>query len=211
MYNPGMVVEFEPTVPWTPRSELGPHREDEYWALPDEPRCELLFGRLYVTPSPAFRHQAILGLLYERLLPFARPAGGWLVMAPLDVRMAVHSVVQPDLLWISTTRGAIQPNGRLAGIPELAVEILSPDSGRRDRGEKLKLYAESGVVEYWIVDPEAESFDFLTLREGRYEVRLAGDGVYRSAAISGLELDVDAFWPDLARRERGEPTPRGRE
>lgn len=206
MYNAAMPVAYEPTVPWTPRSGLGPYREDDYWALPDEPRCELLYGRLYVTPSPAFRHQELLGLLYERLLPFQQRAGGWLVFAPLDVRLAVHSVVQPDLLWISTARGSIQPNGRLAGIPELAVEILSPDSGRRDRGEKLKLYAKSGVDEYWIVDPATESFDFLTLRDGHYEVRLAEDGVYRSTEIRGLELGLATLWPDLARRERGEPS-----
>ncbi len=202
-----MVLDTEATTSWTPRSEIGPHLDEEYWALPDEPRCELLYGRFYVTPAPTFRHQLILSLLYRRLLPFGERAGGWLVFVPLDVRLAVHSVVQPDLLWISTQRGAIQPNGRLAGIPELAVEILSPESGRRDRGEKLTLYAESGVLETWIVDPSVASFDFLTVHDGRYEVRLAEDGQYRSRVLAGLELDVDGFWPELARLERGEPVP----
>ena len=43
----------------------------------------------------------------------------------------------------------------------------------------------------------------MTLRDGRYEIRLAEDGRYRSPGIAELELDVDGFWRDLETLESG--------
>lgn len=77
--------------------------------------------------------------------------------------------------------------------------MLSPSTTGRDRGEKLRLYSETGVTEYWLVDPEAELFEFLVLRDGRYEVRLPLDGRYESPVHRDLILDVEAFWRRLGR------------
>lgn len=86
---------------------------------------------------------------------------------------------------------------RVEGAPDLAIEVLSPSSAQRDRGEKLRLYAESGVPEYWLVDPEASTLEFLVLREGYYEVRLPLDGRYTSPVHRDLVLDVEDFWRRL--------------
>jgi len=74
------------------------------------------------------------------------------------------------------------------------VEILSPATARRDLGEKLRLYAESDVSEYWIVDPHPETFEFLENTPAGFRVRLPEGALYRSAAIAGLEIDLEAFW-----------------
>ena len=74
------------------------------------------------------------------------------------------------------------------------VEILSPGTARRDLGEKLRLYAESGVAEYWIVDPGLGTFEFLENTAEGFRVRLPDAATYRSSAIAGLELDLEAFW-----------------
>ena len=70
-------------------------------------------------------------------------------------------------------------------------------TARRDLGEKLRLYAESGVVEYWVIDPILETFEFLENTPAGFRVRLPEGAVYRSAAIPGLELDLEAFWRAL--------------
>ena len=70
----------------------------------------------------------------------------------MDVRLADHSVVQPDLIYVSRERSSVL-HERIRGAPDLVVEILSPSTARRDLGEKLRLYAESDIREYWIVDP----------------------------------------------------------
>jgi Uma2 family endonuclease len=77
------------------------------------------------------------------------------------------------------------------------VEILSPGTARRDLGEKLRLYAESGVIEYWIVDAEGETFTFLENTSTGFSVRLAESSVYRSPGIPGLELDLESFWQSV--------------
>ena len=196
MYNSPVPVEYELDTPSAPRSGLGPYRAGDYFELPDEPRCELLYGRLLVTPAPTFRHQEVVAALTALLLPHARRTGGRMARSPVDVVLASHSVVQPDLVYVGAERAGIVKD-RVEGAPDLVVEILSPGTARRDLGEKLKLYAEAGVAEYWIVDPAGRTFEFLANRDGAFLVRLPEQGVYRSAAAPGLELDVEAFWRDL--------------
>ena len=196
MYNPAMAVVYETETPAAPRSGLGPYRADDYFQLPDEPRCELLFGRLLVTPAPSFRHQEIVLALAVRLAAHARRVGARTAPSPVDVELAPHSVLQPDIVYIGPERAGIVKN-HVAGAPDLVVEVLSPGTARRDLGEKLKLYAEAGVAEYWIVDPAARTFEFLENRDGAFSIRLPEEGVYRSAAVAGLELDVEAFWSEL--------------
>ena len=196
MYTRPMATVYETETPHAVRSELGPYREADYLALPDQPRCELLYGRLPVTPAPTARHQRIVVALTRLLAELAERRGGEALVSPVDVVLADHSIVQPDVIYLSQERAYII-RSRVEGAPDLVIEILSPATARRDLGEKMRLYAESGVVEYWIVDPELETFTFLEKTAAGFSVRLAQDGIYRSAAISGLELDVEAFWHRL--------------
>jgi Uma2 family endonuclease len=196
VYNPAMRIEYELDSPAAPRDGLGPYRAGDYFALPDEPRCELLYGRLQVTPAPTFRHQEVVGALHALLLAHARRTGGRTAPAPVDVVLAPHSVVQPDLVYVGPGRAAIVQDA-VEGAPDLVVEVLSPGTARRDLGEKLRLYAEAGVGEYWVVDPAARTFEFLIHRDGAFLLRLPEGGVYRSESVASLELDLEAFWHEL--------------
>lgn len=198
MYNRAMAVRLEASPPLTPLSVLGPYRDVDYRALPDEPRCELLYGRLLVTPAPTLRHAEVVARLAIEIGGYADRNGGRVAVSPVDVVLAEHSVVQPDVIWISPARNGIAGT-RVEGAPDLVVEVLSPSTTGRDRGEKLRLYAEAGVPEYWLVDPEAATFEFLVLRDGRYEVHLPLDGRYRSAVHRDLALELEDFWRRLER------------
>ena len=193
-----MTVALLTETPLAPPAELGPYRRPDYEALPDEPRCELIFGRIYVSPSPSPLHQATLFALAEVLARAAREGGGLQFVAPLDTFLADHSVVQPDLLYISAARRAILQE-RVEGAPDLLVEVLSPGTVRRDRGEKLVLYAQSGVREYWIVDPQARQIEFLVNEGGRFVVAMPVGGEYRSQALPEVRLDLAALWREVDR------------
>ena len=197
MYNRRMSVVYETETPLAPRRGLGPYRQADYLGLPDEPRCELLYGRLLVTPAPTVRHQVVVARILRVLLDFADRSGGLAVAAPVDVVLADHSVVQPDVIYVAKARSSIVGK-RIEGTPDLLVEILSPGTARRDLGEKLRLYAEAGVAEYWIVDPDLQTFEFLENAQDAFRVRLPDGAIYRSAAIAGLELDLEAIWRGLA-------------
>ncbi|HVT14914.1 MAG TPA: Uma2 family endonuclease [Thermoanaerobaculia bacterium] len=127
----------------------------------------------------------------------ARRSGGFAGLAPLDVVMADHSVVQRDVIYVSAERLPIVGE-RIEGVPDLLVEVLSPGTARRDRGEKLKLYAESGVPEYWILDAAERQIEFLVNRNGSFVVALPVDGVYRSQALPEVLLDLADFWGEVA-------------
>ncbi len=193
-----MAVQMLEEVPVLPGSRLGPYRDADYQALPDEPRCELLYGELVVTPAPALLHQLVARQLLRFLVDHEEAHGGLAVLAPVDVRLFDHSVVQPDVVYVSPERLGIARR-RFEGAPDLVVEVVSPGSARRDRLWKLKLYAEAGVREYWIVDPEAKAIEFLVGHGARFEVRLPEGSVYRSPAITGLTFDLASFWDDLER------------
>lgn len=182
--------------PLAPRSALGPYRVRDYEKLPDEPRCELLFGTYVASPAPFARHQLVVFLLAQRLDAVARPHESVVLLAPVDVVLADHSVVQPDILYVTRERRSSM-QARIEGAPDLVVEVLSPGSAWRDRGEKLKLYAEARVREYWIADPVEKQIEFLVNDDGRFIVVLPSDDAYRSSVIEGLTLDLQAFWTEV--------------
>ncbi|MFY9824134.1 MAG: Uma2 family endonuclease [Thermoanaerobaculia bacterium] len=179
--------------PLSPPAGLGPYRRQDYETLPDEPRCELIFGRFYLSPSPSVVHQVVAALLYQHLYAIARTAGGKAFIAPLDVTLADHSVIQPDTFYVSAQRRDILRE-RIEGVPDLVIEVLSPGTARRDRGEKLALYAAMGVPEYWIADGPERQIEFLVNEGGRFIVALPEKGVYHSRALPEIQLDLAAFW-----------------
>ena len=81
---------------------------------------------------------------------------------------------------------------------DLVIEIVSPNDRARDHVEKRAEYAQAGVPEYWIVDPDAETVSVLTLTEGRYEPMPLGEaGVIDSAVVPGLALTLERVFADL--------------
>jgi Uma2 family endonuclease len=183
----------------SPPSTLGPYRHADYLRLPDEPRCELIFGRFYATPAPYVLHQFVALLLALRLEVIARQLGGLVLFAPIDVQLGEHSTVQPDIIYLRPAR-KVRARTTVEGPPDLIVEVISASTARRDRGEKLRLYAETGVREYWIVDPAAREISFFVNRAGRFEVALALDALYRSEALPELTLDLADFWREFDSR-----------
>ena len=133
---------------------------DDYYALPDERRVELIDGVFYDMVAPSAFHQLILGHLSYQFRECAREhdKACEVLMAPFDVRLDMdnYTMVQPDLLVICHELDYLHLK-RLEGAPDLAVEILSPSSRSKDMFLKLYKYQNAGVREYWIVDPENQT------------------------------------------------------
>lgn len=182
--------------------ELGPYRRVDYMSLPDEPHCELLYGRFYLSPSPSPLHQYVVFALARVLEEIAARSGGIAFLAPLDVFLADHSVPQPDVIYISRSRRSILDE-RIEGAPDLLVEVLSPGTARRDRLQKLNLYLESGVREYWLVDPVARQIEFLVNEGGRFVVSQPAGREYQSPALPEIRLDLLDFWGLVEQRLGG--------
>jgi Uma2 family endonuclease len=103
---------------------------------------------------------------------------------------------EPDILFVATDHLDRLNKTWLDGPGDLVVEIISPESFSRDRGEKFAEYEQAGVPEYWVIDPLRRRVEFYQRAEDGYyrTVSPDADGVYHSAAIDGLWLRVDWIW-----------------
>ncbi len=102
----------------------------------------------------------------------------------------------PDVMFVANEHAdRIKPT-QLEGPADLVVEVVSPESRVRDRGDKYYEYEQGGVREYWIVDPDRKRAEFYVLgADGVYEPAVVGsDGVYRSTVLEGLWIRVEWFW-----------------
>jgi Uma2 family endonuclease len=103
----------------------------------------------------------------------------------------------PDILFVATANQSRLKKTYLDGPADLVVEIVSPDSASRDRGEKYYEYEKGGVREYWLIDPQRRQAEFYHLDEGGiYRLAPIADGIYRSDVLNGLWLQVAWLWQD---------------
>lgn len=134
----------------------GEYTLEDYYALPDERRVELIDGVIYDMSAPMFVHQIIAGEVYVKICEYIEKNKGECVpaMSPVDVQLDCDNktMVQPDVLIICDPE-KIQRFG-IFGAPDFVLEVLSPSTRKKDLTLKLNKYIEAGVREYWVIDPE---------------------------------------------------------
>ena len=171
----------------------------DYKNLPESEakRYELLGGDIVMVPSPTTYHQRISANLQYILQQFVRRHDlGIIYSAPCDVLLSQENVVQPDIFFISKKRAHMIKEEYIQGAPDLVIEILSPATSGRDRTYKRTLYGRYSVQEYWIVDPDEQSIEVLTLGETGFKIV----SVYRKAEtlksplLSNLELKLSGIF-----------------
>ena len=171
---------------------------EDYLKTPDGERYELLDGDLIMAPSPNELHQIICGNLGALLLLYVKQhVLGQVFFAPYDVKLSDTDVVQPDLLFVSNERAGIRTANNIQGAPDLVVEIQSPSTAKRDWNDKRSLYAQHGVTEYWLINPDAHTVIVLLLNQGEYETAgLYGEGsTLASPTVEGFNVPVDEIFP----------------
>ncbi|MBQ8780540.1 MAG: Uma2 family endonuclease [Oscillospiraceae bacterium] len=129
---------------------------EEYRNINNLPeRCELIEGEIVaMSPAPNYMHQRLSGDIFFSIKDYIRRNKGkcQVFAAPADVKLNECTVVQPDIF---VTFHPERIDGQYHnGAPEWVIEISSPSTADRDNNEKLRLYKENGVQEYWLVDPE---------------------------------------------------------
>lgn len=122
----------------------------------DGKRYELIRGELVVSPAPSVHHQIIVRRLAHALGAYLATLGlqDTLFDVAADISWDDENLVQPDLLVVRPEE--LSPAWATIRNLRLAVEVISPSSGRRDRLDKRTLYQEHRVETYWIVDPDAQ-------------------------------------------------------
>lgn len=137
----------------------GGYTIEDYFSLPEEKRAELIDGVFYDMASTSVIHQLIAGQIFVQLNVFLRKKKASCVpcIAPVDVQLDCddRTMVQPDVLVVCD-REKIRKSG-IFGAPDFVAEILSKATRRKDMLVKLAKYAQAGVREYWLIDPDKQN------------------------------------------------------
>jgi Uma2 family endonuclease len=183
-----------------PATETGPDRVsyDDFLRQAADTRAEWVDGTV-VEMSPAnLRHQHIVLFLATTMRTFVEQRGlGVILVAPFQMKLD-RSGREPDVVFIATAHLDRLGATYLDGPADLVVEVVSPDSVSRDRGEKYVEYEAAGVPEYWLIDPDRRQAEFYRLdAQGRYQITPPDEvGRYESKLVPGFHLDVDWLWQD---------------
>lgn len=142
-----------------PLTQTRPYTEEDYYNLPENTRAELIDGSLfYNQAAPSRIHQTILMELSGTIRSYLKAKGGScrVYPAPFAVRLKENrnTIVEPDISVICDP-GKLTDSG-CTGAPDWIIEIVSPSTASHDYVRKLNLYIDTGVREYWIIDPRNE-------------------------------------------------------
>jgi Uma2 family endonuclease len=170
-------------------------------------RVELIKGKLYkMSPAPTSSHQRVVGELHLQIGNFLKKKKCKVFIAPFDVRLPqagkedndIKTVVQPDLCVICDLL-KIDEKGCL-GAPDWIIEILSKHTSAKDLSKKFEVYEQTGVKQYWVVDPVGETvLVYILSKNGKYEGFLKP--FIRTEKISptiftDLVIDLEEVFPD---------------
>lgn len=149
------------------------YTEEDYYNLPENVRAELIDGQIYYMSAPGRIHQEILNFMNTEINIYLRSKKGPCKVYPAPFAVELFeddnkTVVEPDISVICdpnklTNRGC-------TGAPDWIVEIISPSTASRDYIYKLNLYANAGVREYWIVDPNSKKILVYYLQESGFKM-----------------------------------------
>lgn len=193
----------------TDLSQLDPNATYSYadylkWQFRE--RVELLRGKIFrMSPAPSLQHQRILGRLYSKAEAVLQASPCQLFFAPVDVRLYnrkksvmanqdIFTVVQPDLCIVCDP-AKLDDDQSCNGAPDLVVEILSPGNTKREMKDKLELYEEAGVSEYWLVHPADEYVQIYVLNEAKGYIGLKPfTEVAQSMIFPELSVELDKLF-----------------
>jgi Uma2 family endonuclease len=157
-----------------------------YKTLPEGTLAELIDNQLYMSPSPIFAHQKTVQEIFRKLCSEVSDKGrGEVIIAPFDVYLdEVKNVVQPDIIVVlNENRRIIDEKGYIHGVPDILIEILSPNNKDHDLILKKDLYERFGVKEYWIIDPESRASTVFELVSKQYKLVAEDMGVIKSKLL----------------------------
>jgi Uma2 family endonuclease len=170
---------------------------EEFLAWADEDTLAEWVDGEVVKYSPASKqHQLIVGFLEKVLGTFVEQHNlGVVLSAPFQMKLERGR--EPDLLFVASEHLDRLKETYLDGPADLVVEIISPESVGRDRGEKFYEYARGGVPEYWLIDPQMKWADFYRSEGNRYRAAFSGEtGEYRALVLPGFWLRVEWLWQE---------------
>ena len=161
---------------------------------------EWVKGEVVKMTPVSFQHDELTAYLLVLLKAyFALRPIGVVKQSPFVMRVdETESRREPDLQVILESNPGALTDTAMVGPADICIEVVSPESAARDRGEKFIEYEKGGVREYWIIDPIRSEALFLRLGEQKvYTTVLMGrEGQYQTPLLPGLVVEVGLLWEE---------------
>ena len=167
---------------------------EEFLALDGNPHREWVDGDVVDMVSVSDAHNLVTAFLIHLFSTLVTDQGlGRIFHDPFNIRLTKTGRA-PDVTIVLTAHVDRVRDNYFAGPPDLAIEVISPGSVTRDRGEKFTEYESGGIPEYWLIDPVQETAEFFLLGlNGRYEAAPVSDW-HVSPVVPGLRVRPGWFW-----------------
>ncbi|MEW6251044.1 MAG: Uma2 family endonuclease [Planctomycetota bacterium] len=178
------------------RLRAGPYTFAEFLELiPEDQKADLIEGNILMASPENIEHNDLLFWLGKVLGIYIDERGlGKLSVNKVAYRLTDDTAPEPDLAFLRTERLGLRKRGYVDGPPDVAIEIVSPDSVERDYELKRRHYEAAGVSEYWIIDPEERRATLLVRAGDHFEPAPPAADVFESRAIPGFRLDLRWLW-----------------
>jgi len=186
-----------------------PERRATYQDLmqvPDNQIAQIIDGELIATPRPALPHAAVVTALAGDLDRVnGRPGGlggrqgGWWILFEPELHLG-EDVIVPDLAgWAQERMPRIPKVAALTLPPDWLCEVISPTTGRIDRGPKMTIYAREGVRHLWLVDPIAQTLEVYHLEADRWIIASThgGSDVVSPDPFAPIAFDLGRWWGEI--------------
>jgi Uma2 family endonuclease len=169
---------------------------DDFLAIvPENQKADLLDGVIYMASPESTDDNDLGGWLYSLLREYAEELElGKAYHTRVAFRLGALHGPEPDVAFVLAKNLHRVRRGYVEGPPDIAVEIVSPDSADRDYVKKRQRYEKAGVREYWIVDPEQRRVLFLRRQRGKLRDIAPVQNIFESAVLPGFRLDVRWLW-----------------
>ena len=163
--------------------------------IQDDQKADLLDGVIYMASPESTDHNDLLFWLGTVVRLYIEERNlGRLTINKVAFRLSDKTAPEPDLAFVRRDREGIIKHGYVDGPPDLAVEIVSPDSVDRDYESKRLRYEQAGVGEYWILDPDESRATFLIRGPDGFVETSLDDPIFSSTVLPGFTLDVRVLW-----------------
>ena len=186
-------------------SPLLPSTAADLASLPPNVRAEVINGEIVEKANPSAEHADAQGgaLVHLRGLYHRRPGGekpgGWWILPEVEIELAPHEVYRPDIAGWRRDRTPERPRGLpVKSRPDWICEVLSPSNASNDLVKKLRVYHQSHVDHYWVVDPQNETLTVLRWTPDGYLTALTAGRADRVRAepFEAVELPVGVLFGD---------------
>ena len=165
---------------------------EDYFSLDGNYLVEFVDGRLQVLPMPDYFHQAIVGWFYVALMHYVKPdPDSRVAFSPVRVMLDADRYREPDVAFMLAANKNRRHRAYWEGA-DFVLEVMSDTNRDHDWKTKRSEYANAGIPEYWIVDPDARTVTKLVLRDRAYvDDTTAREGdTLASTVLDGFSIDV---------------------